>query len=791
MKSCRQLVFLSASLFLAAMHCAAQDSVVDSPGSFTVHAVHPPGPGDLNRALAILAAFILVPIVVTLWMRRSALASAKADAPAAWFGFFRTMNWVLTADMLLWLTSSFGARPIFQQWIAARGTSGVLAALLNALMAWAPIFLTYFLCIALSYPLHEQLRGTQWTRREFIVTQSVALGSKLFAYMLAFATLEMVREQLELALVLLLLTIVFFQVLRILRVRVIKSMPQPLTAGEFRERILALAESLRVRVNRILLLPAGKSQVANAYAAKGGSVIFTDYLLQHLTKREVDAIAAHELAHLKHKHAAKRGYALIFALFLPAAFSWGRNVLSGILIPYGYVSSSFSSRAMQSLNSSLLAFDHWSQRDFVLVMFGLLGFYFLARHHENVADETAVRLTGDPEAQITGLLKVNRLNFVPIQWGKATESWLTHPSTVQRARRIAVAGGLPPARLEQILAQYHAETAQGTALPEVPVENRYAIPDPPDAEAMASVAHRRTILQAKLWIARLASVIPPALFSWFILRLDLAGLSAGLAYFAGLVITTALVLIINLWTTASAYGKEKTRLQSRFQREHLPVGSNEDIFVGIAPLPFPRLFGISYHWDAGFFIFSRDRLQFVGEKTRFALAPSDIDAIVIGPGGPNWYKFQRVYFRWKDSSTGRSGVFNVYPLDAGSLWHSRAGVQSLCDRLQAWKDDSSACPEVRPELSGLASPDIGGVQCQSPKLLASAKMQMKSLAYIFPLVVLVAFVFRAEIWYIGATALFLRVFLSIPYWLYRDRPPLIPHVAEALRAKGATVSQNP
>jgi hypothetical protein len=52
-------------------------------------------PSDLHRAFAILAGFIVLPAMVTWWMRRRALALAKVDAAAAWFGFFRTLNWLL------------------------------------------------------------------------------------------------------------------------------------------------------------------------------------------------------------------------------------------------------------------------------------------------------------------------------------------------------------------------------------------------------------------------------------------------------------------------------------------------------------------------------------------------------------------------------------------------------------------------------------------------------------------------------------------------------------------------
>ena len=76
---------------------------------------------DVNRAFAILAGFIFLPLLATLWMRHGALTSGKADPTAAWFGFFRTFNLLVTGAMLLWITSGFGARGVLQHWIGGLG----------------------------------------------------------------------------------------------------------------------------------------------------------------------------------------------------------------------------------------------------------------------------------------------------------------------------------------------------------------------------------------------------------------------------------------------------------------------------------------------------------------------------------------------------------------------------------------------------------------------------------------------------------------------------------------------
>jgi STE24 endopeptidase len=279
-----------------------------------------------------------------------------------------------------------------------------------------------------------------------------------------------------------------------------------------------LAHRLGVRVNQIFILPAEKGQVANAYAAQNRIVMFTDYLLEHLNKREVDAVAAHELAHLRHKHPGKRVLVFGAIIFLPYYFTWLVRTLAGFaMTPLTFLMASPGGEKLISHGwMAFSVFEQWSQRDFFLLMFGLTAFYFYSRHCENDADATAVRLTGDPEAQITGLLKLNRLNLVPIRWGKASESWLTHPSTVRRANRIAAAGGLAPERLQEILRLYDSEDT-GDQI--IPPEDRYTVPAAGNPEKMRATFDQRSRTRRKAWLNLVLPVLPLALVSILIQRM--------------------------------------------------------------------------------------------------------------------------------------------------------------------------------------------------------------------------------------------------------------------------------
>ena len=733
---------------------------------------------DLNRSLAILAGFVVFPVLVTWWMRRKALATAKEDAAAAWFGFFRTQNWLVTGIVLFWATSGFGARQALQDWIALQGLSPWKTAAANVAVIMGPALLTYFLCIAMSYSVHAQLRGIQWTRWEFLLRQLVTVGVSFIPLMIGLAALELLNQQLELGVGLVAVSVVLLQILVIVKLQIVKDVPQPLTTGELRDKVFGMAGRLGVSLRQIFVLPAGKGQVANAYAAKSRIIMFTDYLLEHLSKREVEAVAAHELAHLRYKHPTKRLIAFFAAMFSPFYFKSISSLLAGLfMLPLEFLPRATGANRMLSVWRAMHAFEQFSQRDFVLVMAGLTVFYFISRHFESVADATAVHVTGDPEALITALVRISRLNFTPIQFGKLSETWLTHPSLERRARRIAEAGGMAPERLQEILVRYNAESVQrDAAMPAVAPEDHYQVPEATDPELARSAVKRHALTQVRLWTNLALSVLTPALVSLMVVHLGLEGYAALAAYVVGFALTAGLVLLAGVWTGWAGFAGEKARLLQRLEREHLysAAGGSDDLFVGLAPSAYPRIFGQFYHWDVGFLILGRDRLQFVGEKTRFSLAASEVDGIVLGPGGPGWWKFYRVYLRWRAGEGARGGVFNFYPLEPGSMWSSGERVSALLQRLQSWKENSQIYPESRPELKNLPGPAMGEVTCMSPRVFGTFRANLGFLLYLLPLAFVAGTLLHAEIWYVCISVILLRLFSSIPYWRYRDRFPPFP-----------------
>ena len=270
----------------------------------------------------------------------------------------------------------------------------------------------------------------------------------------------------------------------------------------------------------------------------------------------------------------------------------------------------------------------------------------------------------------------------------------------------------------------------------------------------------------------LLHVIPLTVVSLAVLRLHLEGWPAAAAYAAGIVFTGVLVIVCGVWLGSMGRAARKRRLLQRFAKENVPAGQGEDILVGFAPEPYPRIYnGSDFHWDHGFLVFSQDRLQFVGEQTRFALSSAEVESVVLGPGGPSWWKFERIYVRWKQRSGERAGVFNLYLLEPVSIWNMRGKMRVLCQRLQSWRRQPQQQPAVRPEFANLQAPNLDAVSSLSPAKLGSLSVFLRVLGKLLFWALCAGILLHAQIWYLCGGVFVLRLFQSIPCWRYRDTPP--------------------
>jgi hypothetical protein len=177
----------------------------------------------------------------------------------------------------------------------------------------------------------------------------------------------------------------------------------------------------------------------------------------------------------------------------------------------------------------------------------------------------------------------------------------------------------------------------------------------------------------------------------------------------------------------------------------------------------------------------------VGEQAKFSLAASEIDGIVTGRGGPSWWKFERVYIRWK-TGDGRNGIFNLNYLEPGSIWQTRARVRALCRQLQEWHAGAQTYPEVRAELAGLGGIEVRQITSVSPDKFGGFGVNLKILATLLPLAIGVAVLAHADILYMCGSVVALRLYQSVPYWRFRDVAPAFPQAGPVNSSKAMSAS---
>jgi Zn-dependent protease with chaperone function len=404
---------------------------------------------EIARMGAMLGIVLLLPIVVTLWMRRAALRAADRiaaglrtedatsghtgsvhdDRAGIWFGYWRSLNWVLNGALFLWWGASdtVNLNGLLAIVLPSGGPGQTAWAfhLADRIGFWLPPLVVVAICQTLSHPVQVRVRGLQWTRGEILKQSVWSMAASWLPLLLFLNGLnELVVGNSRVGVIWMM--VAFFGRTYAARQSALAQglTPRALTSGELRDSIFGMATKLKVKLVQVYVVATGKARLANAFARTGNSILLTDTLLGSLNRHEVDAVVAHELAHLKHEHPRKLGSAYILGFVAAIALVTLLPTGGTVLRPFRYLL-------------------------FLVVPQAIT--YFFSRRFEYTADKEAVLLTGNAEAQITSLVKLHRLNLMPLDWGRVQGKFLTHPSTRQRARAMARAGGISEERVPEIL----------------------------------------------------------------------------------------------------------------------------------------------------------------------------------------------------------------------------------------------------------------------------------------------------------------------------------------------------
>lgn len=399
-----------------------------------------------------------------------------------------------------------------------------------------------------------------------------------------------------------------------------------LTAGELKERVSALAERAGCPQVKLYISFSTRSQVANAFALPGRSIFLTAPLVRSLSKREVDAVVAHELSHVR---VSNRGgwSALCIAMLLcetPAKefiYLLPGGLLAAMVVPVA------------------------------LFFFALHG----SRTREFAADIKSAGLTGDPRAMISSLARIARNNDNPIDMNALVEWFSSHPSTRKRIRALAAAARLGATELESLCTN------------DAPSEP-YEIPTEEKDGALFTPAWQKTNAGIYGWGLVLGSSGSGVLIAWLIHRFAGFGI---IPILCGIVVGCALAKFAASTLRWLSYARLRRRLTVK-----LGVGGR---LVGLAMDSEARIYGSYRFSDAGLLRFEKGRLCYQSERITIALNPADVLEVGMVSAAPsNWFRRQPMV-RFRNPGSGQTQAFILHTLD----WLATQG--RLFRTIEQWK----------------------------------------------------------------------------------------------------------
>ena len=735
----------------------------------------------IRRAGVILAIVLVGPVLFVFWLGRKALSAPAADKAAVWFSYMRYLQWTLSGALIGWWIASESIHlvPLLKflstGWLASAWRFPVTAIIVD----WIPPCLVWILCFALSHPVQEKLRGLKWTRRELVLQGVFSVCAALIPLALFLTGLQTLgsadfRKGMLWFVAAFAVRLVAAGALQ----KLMGTQPQSLTTGDLRDHAFGMAERLGVKLQQVYVVPAGKGQMANAFARTGNTIAFTDFLLQRMSRAEVNYVLGHELTHLKHKHPGKIAAARVASMF-------GAFFVVGVATPFG-------------MESPLLRYS---------LILAILTFFplFWSRRFEYGADAGAVEVNGDPRSAISALFKLSSLNMMPLHWSKWSEKWLTHPSSLRRAQAIARKAGIPVEQIQEIASASIAQT------------DHYILPATvaPGAKILSTQKKLKSSIRATFAMLH-AMILVPAAFAWLARFYAADSVLHRAFYLAGPVVAFVSYLVLANFASLSGLPELIVALKSKLQKEGVEANAWGGITVGFAPAASPRIYELNSNWDIGSLFIRSDRLCYCGEETKFALRRNEVTAIVLGRGVPGLVTNRRIYIAWKDVDLGRSGTFNLGCIEGSSLFELKRKTTQLERILQNWRKASADARPLPPQLAELRSPIIGAVTGVAPNanwrfgrvfkelfltgviatvVAVLCGLPFQLLAYLFSLPLaaigsLIQIHSPGAGWYVVCVAVVLRAIALIPFLAYKDKPFVeVPSSVGDMRATPGSPAQ--
>jgi Zn-dependent protease with chaperone function len=208
--------------------------------------------------------------------------------------------------------------------------------------------------------------------------------------------------------------------------------------GELRERVFALAAKANARLLRFCVIPEGAWKSVHVLTTGDRSLLIAQPVIDQLSRAEVDAIIAHELAHMRLRH---RAWAILQVVACAVAVFFVETRIpreQGLIV-------------ILVLMTGLLA--------------GIVWINSYRRQADYSADQFAVKLIENPESLITAILRLDRLRGCPLYWSLPEELLFGHTSAVGRVNAIALPNGVSKDRLAQLIAIKPVESIDPYPIP--------------------------------------------------------------------------------------------------------------------------------------------------------------------------------------------------------------------------------------------------------------------------------------------------------------------------------------
>lgn len=204
----------------------------------------------------------------------------------------------------------------------------------------------------------------------------------------------------------------------------------PITDKRLEDKIMAMMAKAKVKVSRVMQVDASRrSHHSNAYFSGIGrvkKVVLFDTLLQQMTQEEILAVLAHELGHWQQGHIRKRLLLIEVAALLSFYLAYLLLAWGGLPGLFGLTQLSLPAQfVILAFLASLIAFPLTPLSN------------WLSRRQERQADQFGSKLSGDPGALASALIKLSGENLANLHPHPLyAKFYYSHPPVVERVRRL-------------------------------------------------------------------------------------------------------------------------------------------------------------------------------------------------------------------------------------------------------------------------------------------------------------------------------------------------------------------